>query len=145
MKMPSMSDGAGSRSGSGRRVSILDAALALSVPAAAAIFFFALGLVHSAGPRLGHVVSGLLVGSFASFAVLPILILINVLFNKERTSMRMLWLQSILAGIWVFCGSAVTWATYERLGESAQGVALLAGALVAATPIVPARQRSRKT
>jgi hypothetical protein len=124
---------------------MLDKALALSVPAAAAIFFFALGLVHSAGPRLSYVVSGLLAGSFASFALLPILIVINVLFNKERTSMRMLWLQSILAGIWACCGSAVTWATYERLGESALWVALLTGALLAATPIVPARQRSRKS
>jgi hypothetical protein len=76
---------------------------------------------------------------------LPILIITNVLFNKERTGMRMLWLQSILAGIWVFCGSAVTWAKYEWLGKGALWAALLAGALVAATPIVPARQRSRKS
>jgi hypothetical protein len=83
-----------------------------------------------------------LVASAVSFAVLPILIIVNVLFNRERTHIWMLWLQSSLAGLWLFCGCVVIWS--DRFGESVLWPALLAGILVAATPIVPAWQRFRR-
>jgi hypothetical protein len=105
----------------------IDIAICISFPVAAFLFVESFALAHSTLGRLAEILLWIL---FASFIVLPLVVVLNVTFSRGRTPVGVLWIESVLAGAWLFVGLFV-WLADRRGGLLIAG---LAGCVIALTP-----------
>src|SRR6266852_1790965 len=79
----------------------IDIAICSSFPVVAFLFVESFALAHSTLGRLACILLWVL---FASFIVLPLGVVLNVAFSRGRTPVGVLWIESGLAGAWLFVG-----------------------------------------
>ena len=109
-----------------------------SFPAAAVLFVFAAGFVHSDLSRFAAIGAMIAVGSFF---FLPLWVVLHIVFNRGRSSVQVLWIESGLAGVWLALG--LWWLLPEWVGGTLNVlIAGLAGGAVALTPYTMCRLRS---
>src|SRR5689334_1294063 len=107
-----------------------DIAICSSFLVVAFLFVESFALGHSTLVRLAEILLWIL---FASFIVLPLGVVLNVVFSRGRTPVGVLWIESVLAGAWLFVG-LVLWLP-DLVGPlSGSLIAGLAGCMVAITP-----------
>jgi len=118
-----------------------DIAIFSSFPAAAVLFCFFLLIHRSMGPFAATLVMiGCLIGA-ASFIVLPLWVVLHIVFNRGRSPVQVLWIESGLAGAWVAIGMSFSLA--DGVGDrGAMLIAALAGGAIALTPYTVRRLRS---
>ena len=124
-----------------RQIRGTDIAIFISFPAAAVLFCFFLLIHRSMGSFAAMlVIIGFLIGS-ASFILLPLWVVLHIVFNRGRSSVQVLWIESGLAGVWLALG--LWWLLPEWVGGTLNVlIAGLAGGAVALTPYTMCRLRS---
>src|SRR5437867_6393674 len=120
-----------------RQIRGTDIAIFISFPAAAVLFCFFLLIHRSMGSFAAMlVIIGFLIGS-ASFILLPLWVVLHIVFNRGRSSVQVLWIESGLAGVWLALG---LWWLLPGVGGTLNFlIAGLGGGAVALTPYTMSR------
>jgi len=118
------------------RARAADIVLLSLFPLTAILVFVSLGFSHRPRPYATFASVGLYL-SFASLILLPLWAAIHIRRNGGRTSAWVLWLESGLAGVWLFAG--IYLALTDNLGRLASLVIALAAGV--AFCLMPLRKR----